>query len=852
MAAGEQQDSDMETRRHFLAKALLTGAAGLSSGLVGAIQRALAIEPDQNSTFWDAEHVVILMQENRSFDHAFGTLRGVRGFNDPRAITLPDGNPVWVQTNAAGESFVPFRLNIRDTNATWMGSLPHGWTDQVDARNHGKYDRWLQVKRSDKRQYANIPLTLGYYSRDDIPFYYELADAFTICDQHFCSSLTGTTPNRCYLWSGTIRAQQNAQSPAKLLNEDADHDTNVSWPTFPERLEDLGVSWKVYQNEISVGVGFTEEEDAWLSNFGDNPLEYFAQFNVRLTPAHRQYLAESVQSLPREIEELKRAAADKNGPTSESKKLTTLIREKEKQLASVQQERGRWNQAKFDRLTPREKSLLAKAFSSNSGDPNYRKLTEITYRDGNQARRLHVPKGDLLHQFRQDVQNGNLPAVSWVVPPERFSDHPGSAWYGPWYIAELLDILTHNPAVWKKTIFILTYDENDGYFDHVPPFAAPDPRRPETGRVSKGIDAAAEYVMRDDELTRKRPWEARDNSIGLGYRVPLIIASPWTRGGFVCSQVFDHTSPLQFLEKFLTKKLGKQVLETNISEWRRTVCGDLTSAFQLHATNAEQTLSFPARDAFIEQIHRSQFKDLPSGYQKLTRADIEQIRGNPTGAAKLPRQERGIRPSCGLPYDLVVDGNLAEDRGKFTIAMEARNERFGKAASGAPFTVYARFAANDVQTRNYAVAAGDRLDDSWSLDKFVNQRYQLAVYGPNGFHRDFRGSADDPPLTICCKCGGPVPHAPAARIVAIEITSRDDHHPHTIQVVDRSYKNDPQEATVSPGESATLTFNCENSFGWYDLSVAISGQEQTIKRYAGRVECGKISFSDPAMGGIGT
>ena len=84
-----------------------------------------------------------------------------------------------------------------------------------------------------------------------------------------------------------------------------------------------------------------------------------------------------------------------------------------------------------------------------------------------------MPKGDLLHQFREDVGNGELPTISWVVPPERFSDHPDSAWYGAWYIAELLDILTQKPEIWQKTIFILTYDENDGYFDHVPPFAAP-------------------------------------------------------------------------------------------------------------------------------------------------------------------------------------------------------------------------------------------------------------------------------------------------------------------------------------------------------------------------------------------
>src|SRR6185436_18505211 len=212
----------MPTRRAFLQQAaILSSAAAWPGAFPAAIAKAMTIDPKPGSTYLDAEHVVILMQENRSFDHAFGTLKGVRGFNDPRAITLPNGNPVWVQTNRRGESYVPFRLNIKDSNATWLGSLPHGRTDQVDARNGGRYDRWLDVKRLGDG-YADMPFTLGHYTRDDIPFYYALADAFTICDQNFCSALTGTTPNRLHLWTGTVRAKQSADSWAHNLNEHAD------------------------------------------------------------------------------------------------------------------------------------------------------------------------------------------------------------------------------------------------------------------------------------------------------------------------------------------------------------------------------------------------------------------------------------------------------------------------------------------------------------------------------------------------------------------------------------------------------------------------------------------------------
>ncbi|WP_449437780.1 alkaline phosphatase family protein [Pedobacter steynii] len=131
----------METRRDFIKKAtLLTGALGIAGILPPSIQRAMAINPKVGSTFLDAEHVVFLMQENRSFDHAFGTLKGVRGFNDPRAIALPNQYPVWLQSNKKGQTYAPFRLNIKDTKATWMSALPHSWENQVDARNNGRYD----------------------------------------------------------------------------------------------------------------------------------------------------------------------------------------------------------------------------------------------------------------------------------------------------------------------------------------------------------------------------------------------------------------------------------------------------------------------------------------------------------------------------------------------------------------------------------------------------------------------------------------------------------------------------------------------------------------------------------------
>lgn len=384
----------MPNRRDFLTTAAaLATAAG---NFFDVIQRAAAIEPAAGSSYLDAEHVVILMQENRSFDHTYGAFRGVRGFEDPRAITLPDGNPVWVQADAQGKRYAPFRYDIKNTKITWMGCLPHGWADQVDARNGGRYDKWLVTKQAGDKQFADMPLTLGYYTREDIPFYYALADAFTICDQYFCSSLTGTTPNRCYLWTGTVRERPAADAPAVVRNEECDLDHIVSWPTFPERLESLGVSWRVYQNELTVPTGFTETEDAWLSNFGDNPLEYFRQFNVYLSPRRKAFVEDRLAKIPAEIEELKKQTETRAGQNTRTAKriadLTGL-------LMRYKAEAARCKGKSLETLSPRERALHERAFTINDADPQYRQLEDVAYQDGDAERRLRAPKSDVLHQF---------------------------------------------------------------------------------------------------------------------------------------------------------------------------------------------------------------------------------------------------------------------------------------------------------------------------------------------------------------------------------------------------------------------------------------------------------------------
>jgi len=859
----------MDTRREFLKKAaLLAGGAGIYNQLPPSIQKAMAIDPVNGSTFLDAEHVVLLMQENRSFDHTYGTLQGVRGYNDPRAILLPDKNLVWLQTNASGDTYAPFRMNIKETKATWMHSLPHSWTNQTDARNEGKYNKWLEAKRSDYKEYAELPMTMGYYTREDIPFYYSLADAFTVCDQHFCSSLTGTTPNRLFFWTGTIREQQNENAYANVWNENVDYGSEVRWLTFPERLEENGISWKIYQNEISMPMGFSEEEDAWLANFGDSPLQWFLQYNVRFSAAYIAYIKKQIAALPDEISKMEEQVRSLPSKSKEALEAKQKLKETMEALNTFRDEEKKYTPENFEKLSQLEKNLHQKAFSTNKKDPDYHRLTTLQYKDGDIDREVKIPKGDILHQFREDVNNGSLPTVSWLVAPECFSDHPSSAWYGAWYVSEVLDILTKNPEVWKKTIFILTYDENDGYFDHVPPFVAPDPRRPCTGNTSKGLDTRVDYVTLEQEMLKKElPVSyTRESSIGLGYRVPLVIASPWSRGGWVNSQVFDHTSCLQFLEKFLTHKSGKKIEETNISAWRRTICGDLTSVFRTYNGEKISNPEFLARDQFIESIHKAKFKEQFSNYKKLTNSEIEQTNKDPFAVDWMPKQEKGVRSSCSLPYELYADGRLSADKKSFEIKFESGNGFFDDRSAGSPFSVYAPgkyLSANkdasdkpfyeEVRTWAYAVSAGDSLTDSWLLHEFENENYHLKVYGPNGFFREFIGNANDPLAVVLCTYHRD-PQKGISGNIELHLSNQDSHSRYTAEITDNAYKSPDRKIILAPmgqsGSDSVMVIDLSKSFGWYDFSVKIKGYSTFEKRYAGRVETGKAGYSDPAMGRV--
>jgi phospholipase C len=422
------------TRRRMLG---LSAAALASTFLPPNLRRALAADtPRPLSSFSDIKHVVLLMQENRSFDHYFGTMAGVRGFSDPHALVLDNGKSVFYQPDVVHPDgyILPFHLDTSVSSAQKIPSTSHEWHVQHESCNGGKMDQWLQAHR--KADKVNGPFVMGYHTRADIPFQFALAEAFTICDAYHCSVLGPTRPNRLYWMTGTIDGDGMNGGPV-IDNAVPAPGRGFRWTTYAERLEQAGVSWKVYQEPYDCG-------------FDLNVLTMFENFrNLKPgSPLHDRALVQS--------------SAD---------------------------------------------------------------------------------------QFERDAMNDKLPAVSWLMPPMHLSEHPDfTPADGAAFVAKKIDAIAANPEVWAKTVFILDYDENDGLFDHVAP---PSPPPGTAGEFAKGVP------------------------IGGGFRVPCIIVSPWTAGGWVCSQPFDHTSPLQFLEKVTGVK------ETNITDWRRQTFGDLTAAFHL-------------------------------------------------------------------------------------------------------------------------------------------------------------------------------------------------------------------------------------------------------------------------------
>ncbi|WP_344636223.1 phosphocholine-specific phospholipase C [Kitasatospora cystarginea] len=685
------------SRRKFMS---LSASAAASAAVAGTVAGADAPSAaaatgaglSTTGTITDARHIVILMQENRSFDHYFGTLKGVRGFADRSAIQIAGGYSVFNQPNGLFSRQYPWAFNAADSGATsgaeikaqCNGDLAHSWSDQHKAWNGGKMDSWVSAKWTDR--------TLGHLQRSDIPFHYALADNWTVCDAYHCSILSATGPNRTYHWSGMIDPAGTAGGPAY----DGGDEKGLHWQTYAEALENAGVSWKVYQNAAD--------------NFGDNALAYFNQF------------------------------------------------------ASA----------------PAGSALAVKGMGS---------VPKVTGRTPD----------DIAAAIRADVLAGALPQVSWIVADQQSSEHPyATPEDGAHFVHMVMDALNADPDVFNSTILLLNYDENDGFFDHVPPPVAP-------------AGTPGEFY--------------NGTNIGLGFRVPLIAISPWSRGGWVNSEVFDHTSVLRFLEVW-TAAIGSPAGCVNISDWRRKVCGDLTGVFDF----ANPVYGMPS---------------LPDTSQTIGLATCgPQFNPSPSNNA-LPAQEPGTRPARALPYQPGANLDHLEfgSGGVMKVWLKMANE-------GAPGATSAHFAAYANAYRSggpwqYTVDPGGNTSDFFNCGtNFGNGAYDLSVIGPNRFLRRFQGDATKPGKSVTVTAS----YAPAPDTGRLAVWFRLDNAdsaPVTFTIASNAYRTDgPWTYTVQPGGSTSDYFNAvAYTNGWYDFTVTVSSDSTWSQRFTGHLETGSPSVS---------
>ncbi|QLJ02008.1 phospholipase C, phosphocholine-specific [Streptomyces sp. NEAU-sy36] len=661
------------------------GASVAAGVALGATTRpAAAAATAATGTIKDVKHVVILMQENRSFDHYFGRLKGVRGFGDRSGITLSGGYSVFNQPNLLSRQY-PWKLSSTpsaggkdgETLAQCNGDLPHSWSSQHSAWNKGRLDNWVAGV-------GNVR-SLGYLDRSDIPFHYALADNYTICDAYFCSTLSATGPNRTYLWSGKVDSSSN----------DGGDESGLTWQTYAESLQAAGVSWKVYQNAAD--------------NYGDNGCAYFSRFA-----------------------------------------------------------------------------------NAKPGDPLYdRGMSSVPKATGSTP-------DDIAAAIKADVLAGTLPQVSWVVANQAFSEHPyAPPGDGAHFVNLVYQALAADEAVFDSTVLFLNYDENDGYFDHVPP---PSPPAGTAGEFLNGV-----------------PY-------GLGFRVPMIVISPWTRGGWVSSEVFEHTSVLRFLETW-TAALGTPATCPNISDWRRKVSGDLTGVFDFaHPVNGP--VSLPA----ISVIGIGNCASLPNPV--------------PTDNA-LPAQEPGTRPARALPYQ--PGGYL--DRLEFgsggkILAWFVMTNQGAPATRAAHFSIHPN-AYRDTTPWQYTVDAGGTASDYFNIGSgYGDGKYDLTMVGPNRFLRRFRGDATKAGKSAEVSTRYAVEPGTGKLAVYFRMANSGSA-PVTFTITSGNYRGDgPWTYTVAAGAYAEDFFNAvAYSDGWYDFTVTVDSDTTWSRRFTGHLETGAPSVS---------
>ena len=630
-------------------------------------------------------------------------------------------------------------------------------------------------------------LSLGYYEEAEVTFQRSLAEAFTLCDHYHCGMHTGTIANRLFYWSGTNGP--NGVSPIDGSRVEVAALNNQFNGGNDIGASTAGWTWTTYADRLEQAGVKWKVYQSLIDNYGCNEMMGFRHWRA------------AIEQMPAARRPLYVPATDITQPVTAAGPF--------------------YDAAVDDALSP-----LAKGFHNT------------------------MPYG-FLETFREDIQAGRLPQVSWIIAPSVYSEHPGpsSPVKGGWYVQEVLDALTANPEVWSKTVLLINYDENDGFFDHLPSPSAPSRNADGTLAGATTMAAADVAVEYHDYTPATSSQPAKDGRpYGPGPRVPLWVVSPWSRGGWVNSQVCDHTSTLMFLEQVFGVK------EPQISNYRRAVCSDLTSAFNFDRPNDEPLPTLAGRSTKAEVDARTAAQQaLP----KIT----------PPIDAALPKQATGVRPSRALPYELHTSARSDAAGGRVQLLFA----NSGKAA--AVFHVYDKLHLADRLPRRFMVEPGKQLNDYWNAMTDDAGLYDLWVLGPNGYHRQFKGNLNT------LRAGGAA--APEIRVgydvkrgeLLLQLRNEGAREcrftvqsnkayalPHLLGPAGHSNAQDGNNAgqghgrdgswsvRVSGGEEATMRWRLESSGQWYDFAVSCDADAAFYRRLAGRVETGRHAVSDPAMG----
>ena len=396
-----------------------------------------------------------------------------------------------------------------------------------------------------------------------------------------------------------------------------------------------------------------------------------------------------------------------------------------------------------------------------------------------------------------------MPQVSWVVAPEAYTEHPNwPANYGAFYISQVLDALTANPAVWSKTVLIITYDENDGFFDHLIPPTPPIDSKHGLSTVSTINEAYAGSTGNPA------------GPYGLGVRVPCLVVSPWSKGGYVNSQVFDHTSLTRFIEAVFGPRVKGGLSNPNITPWRAAVCGDLTSCFNF-ATPNSAVVSMPSTAAYAP----------PNG----TRQTVGYVPVPPAVQA-LPAQETGQRPARALPYEMHAYGVADAETGNVIITF---------ATTGAQTVVFLVRSANPLDgQRSYTVQPGHSLVDTWITD---SGPYDLSVSGPNGFLRRFMGSI------LLGGTGLEIQETYVKSSQTITLSLYNGNAAGVVVLVTDAYSGNGVEVALAADQTVSRSFPLSATSGWYDLLVTMPAHATFGVQLAGHLENGAVSKTDPMI-----